>query len=854
MTGDDTVACQTDLQLYAYTSGGSGNYIYSWSPAAGLNDSTLQSPEVTAIVTDQDYTVTVTDLLNGCQASSTINVTHNVALIDTLSLCDGSAVIDLGPGAISYEWLSYTDTAGNNWPLPYSNTTQLITVDDPGTYFMFAVYPECGGLTGYVVVEPCIQSCSNAFTYNVLNGPCSAEEFAFFGTATAQVVDWHWDFGDGVTSSSQFPNHSFPQGSFIVTLTTTDIDGCSASSYQWITTNGGFTVAAINDSTFCQSNGHLGGTVYGGSGQYTYQWTPATGLSDPTQLAPQVSAVDNQMYTLIVTDQLTGCNTVDSTWITVQAPVFGTYDLCNGPVTIDLGPGANAYFWQYFTDTSGNTINLSYPTSQQAIVVDEPGEYLMYAEFPDCGALTSLVTVEACGGGCNSFFTFNQPSGCGGWVDFFAGTSSPTDSIVFIFGDGNQFTTNGISAENYYLPGIYTVTMLSYHTNGCFSQSYQVLTVGGGLSVNIWPSGPSVACGGDINLSASVANGSGNYFYQWFANGALSNPSSPTPVLSEITVPTQVTLYLTDGTTGCQVGDTVMFYPNFASSETFTLCNDSVLLDASPYSMSYSWWHEDLSGNVTPFTNNTSLQWATQIGTYFCSTYTSGCEQVLHEYVILPCNGGCTSYFLHNMIPNGCGAIVDIVPGYTPDIDSIVYYLGDGSTEVSYGNLIQHYYPSGTYQVQMVGYHIDGCISQSVQTIYITTGLDVEIINDSVACGGDIFLAAFVNGGSGGYMYQWFADGLPFTGSTSQSPVLRLRSPFSCLTQPEPAPLRTLRSYSLTCPSMKHMSCVLAQCGFKFLHTARYIHGLLRICKATLPHYPVTIIFTVRVIWEPIPA
>lgn len=1014
-TGDDTVACQTDLHLYAYTAGGSGNYQYSWSPGNALSDSTVQSPFVEAIVTDQDFTVTVTDLLNGCQASSTINVTHNDALIDTLDLCNGAAVIDLGPGAMSYEWLSFTDEFGNNQPLTYPNTVQSITVNTPGTYFMYAVFPECGALTSLVEVEACAQApCSNIFTYNYINGPCAAEEIQFVGSANNQVVDWLWDFGDGATSTSQFPNHVFDQGVWEITLTTVDINGCMAVSTQWLTTNGGFGVVAINDSTFCQQNGHLGAQVYGGSTQFTYQWSPATGLSDPTILTPQVTSVDNQMYTITVTDQQTGCTAVDSTFITVQTPIFGTYSLCDGPVFIDLGPGANAYYWQNFTDTSGVNSNLNYPTTTQAIWADQPGEYFMYADFPECGALTSLVTVEACPDSCTSFFTYNPPVGCGGLVSFFGGTSTATDSVTYDFGDGTQFTTNGISAQNVYLPGVYTVTMTAYHIDGCVSSSYQVLTIGGGLDMNIWPSGPAVACAGDIFLSSSVTNGSGNYAYQWFSTGTLNDPTVANPILEEVTQPTDVYLYLTDIATGCQVADTVTFYPDLPSFESIQLCADSVYLYAPPFSMSYAWTFEDPQGNISTINNPSNILWAdeigmytcwtytsgcgqvlhefevvpcqgscavffthtetpqgcgsvvdfilnytppldsilvefgdgaietflatnishyyqwggsytvnmighhidgctstqsvvidvqggftaeiipdgitcggdiplsaqitggsgsysywwfsssssisdpqianpilseiteetqiilnivdqinacqyndtvtlypnipvvqtqylcngfavleapngsemyqwsfehpsgtittlpetgpiitvTEVGVYTCITYTSGCATVLHEFTVVPCSGPCTSFFSYNMIPSGCGALVDLVPGYTPDIDSIIYYMGDGSVEVSYGNSIQHYYPTGSYTVQMVAYHIDGCISQSAQVVHVTTGMDVEIINDSVACGGDIYLAAFVNGGSGGYMYEWFADGLPFTGSTSQSPVL----------------------------------------------------------------------------------
>ncbi len=45
--------------------------------------------------------------------------------------------------------------------------------------------------------------------------------------------------------------------------------------------------------------------VYGGSGSYEYQWTPETGLSDPTVHNPMASPDETTVYTCTITDALT---------------------------------------------------------------------------------------------------------------------------------------------------------------------------------------------------------------------------------------------------------------------------------------------------------------------------------------------------------------------------------------------------------------------------------------------------------------------------------------------------------------------------------------------------------------------
>jgi len=82
------------------------------------------------------------------------------------------------------------------------------------------------------------------FTYDVAeNGTASIEPkqdftyeqtIQFNGTATDpdddDIDEWHWDFGDGTTSSKQNPTHQYPNGgTFDVTLTVTDSRGVTGS-------------------------------------------------------------------------------------------------------------------------------------------------------------------------------------------------------------------------------------------------------------------------------------------------------------------------------------------------------------------------------------------------------------------------------------------------------------------------------------------------------------------------------------------------------------------------------------------------------------------------------------------------
>jgi gliding motility-associated-like protein len=74
------------------------------------------------------------------------------------------------------------------------------------------------------------------------NNPTVAQEpvyFSDFSTPTGGVTGWSWNFGDESGSSfSQNPTHSFLNpGSFVITLTVFDTNGCSDTTSKRIEVN-----------------------------------------------------------------------------------------------------------------------------------------------------------------------------------------------------------------------------------------------------------------------------------------------------------------------------------------------------------------------------------------------------------------------------------------------------------------------------------------------------------------------------------------------------------------------------------------------------------------------------------------
>lgn len=125
--GVDKTICQgNSVQLSA--SGGAG---YSWSPAAGLNNTNINNP-VASPASTTVYTVTVTDG-NGCSSSDQVQVTVNAKPIPSISpntaICSGNSAVLSATGGTGYTW-STGETTSDISVSPSTTTTYSVTVNN----------------------------------------------------------------------------------------------------------------------------------------------------------------------------------------------------------------------------------------------------------------------------------------------------------------------------------------------------------------------------------------------------------------------------------------------------------------------------------------------------------------------------------------------------------------------------------------------------------------------------------------------------------------------------------------------------------------------------------------------------
>lgn len=210
------------------------------------------------------------------------------------------------------------------------------------------------------------------------------------------------------TEPGQYAGYATFTGCGSLTSVITVVDSCSSPAF----------VCGVNagpDTVFCQQQGQLFATP-ASPGNYTFSWSPSTGLDNPNAQNPNViSGVNNQAYVVTMTDSSMSCTATDTVVVSAYYWQSDTLYSCNNqPVMIDLGPGGTNYTVQ-FTDTAGNFQYDVLPNEFYSAT--QPAQYLFIAYFPNCGALTSLITViDSCNvpvgnvwpGDCNYDLTANM--------------------------------------------------------------------------------------------------------------------------------------------------------------------------------------------------------------------------------------------------------------------------------------------------------------------------------------------------------------------------------------------------------------------------------------------------------------
>lgn len=150
---------------------------------------------------------------------------------------------------------------------------------------------------------------------------CAGKSFVFTDRSTlpgdAARATWKWAFGDGTTGSGATPSKLYKQaGSYPVSMYVISSEGCNSDTVTNKVTVYPMPVVNAGPDVITEPNRAIQLKAAVTPVTAIVLWTPPTGLSDPRQLQPMATLLENQSYVITATGDL-GCTATDTVLVKV---------------------------------------------------------------------------------------------------------------------------------------------------------------------------------------------------------------------------------------------------------------------------------------------------------------------------------------------------------------------------------------------------------------------------------------------------------------------------------------------------------------------------------------------------------
>nr|MCU0348321.1 hypothetical protein [Saprospiraceae bacterium] len=397
----NAISCtEPDAILDGTISSIGSNFTYLWTASNGGTISGPNNNPIAAGTTPGNYTLLVTNTLNGCTAEATTTVTANFGFPSANAQASGSlncnnTLVTLNgnnstPGNLEYFWST------NNGSITSSPDLPTVTVDEPGTYVLTVTNPTngCSDTEQITVSANTTPPTAIIATPGSINCTATNLNLNASGSTGTGNLSFNWTTSGGnIVSGGQTasPNVNAP-GSYTVTVTQSS-NGCSATATVQVAGDNSLptiSIAPPNPLTCATNQIGLSATTTGSG--LTYAWTTASGtiVAGANSLTPTVGATGT--YTLTVT-QPNGCTAVSSVQVTNNltppAAEAGTAPLLNcQSATANLNGNGSA---------SGNGISYQWTTANGTI---STGATTLSPTVTSAG--TYYLTVLDAGNGCSA--------------------------------------------------------------------------------------------------------------------------------------------------------------------------------------------------------------------------------------------------------------------------------------------------------------------------------------------------------------------------------------------------------------------------------------------------------------------
>lgn len=582
---NQTILRGNTASLTGTANSGQGSITYSWAPEAYLISPTSANTATIPLYQSRFFTLKVKNNNTTCLSlpdTVLVQITDGpfeASIIASQShVCAGNAV-DIsvitsgGSGNYSFQWSSlpigFTDQSASVTVYPGETTTYFVEVSDGQNIVNLATT---------VVVNP------TPTVHNLVGGGayCSGSEGSSISLSSSENGAVYKLFRDnqfvqekaGTGQPILFGTFTIP-GVYSVTATysgsscSINMNGTAVVSVSPLPT----VVAGQNQYITLGNQTTLTASVNGGSGNYAFQWTPASLLINPGAQNPgTLPLFQTTLFEVQALDQQSGCYSsraqtvvfVTGGNLSVDATASSNSVCPSSALQLEAVPtgGSGNYVYQWQSVPAGFTSNMRNPvvnpqltTTYQLVVTDgfsvaTDSVKVFVRPVPQAFSMT--------GGG--SFCEGSQ-----GVEVQLSGSETNVYYQLFRNGEETEIVRTGTAGPISF--GIQT-------QNGVYeSRAFSTINLCENDmtgSVNVVPNNrPTANAGSDrtilngtsTNLNGQATGGSGNYGYSWTPANLVVNPSAQQSLTVPLYSTTFFYLHVTDVLSGCQsIADTVRVF------------------------------------------------------------------------------------------------------------------------------------------------------------------------------------------------------------------------------------------------------------------------------------------------------
>lgn len=610
--------------------------------------------------------------------------------------------------------------------------------------------------------------------------------------SAGDITGWLWDFEDGTTQQGTgIASHLFAKGLGSVSLTVTDVHGCTAVGKQEniVKTLDPLNVDFSPDKTVVCGIGDAVQFSNGSSGPGTlsYSWDFGDGTTT-AQAAPSHVYAQSGIYTV----KLTATSSVGCTVTNTRTNLLNVDDYhidLQAPATVCANTGANVFdnsnptpssrVWTVNGINQGSGISPNYAFASAGLYTVS-----LTDRFGNC-PLSATKTIRVNAPPPYTPFSVGYPP-CGppGTVTFADNTPGAV-GWSWIFNGGSPSTVQGTATPSAtFSAGSFTVQLTVTNAAGCFIQESQninlyapVIDIGETDNNNI------TSCNGPLTKSYAVLYGSVQT-YDWdFGDGTHSSAARPTHTFTAPGVYTIVLHYTTAaGCTGVSNARQVTISPpisvDFSTNPTTVCTNAEVYFTNNIAASGATGYSFDFGDGYT--SNNTVVHHYGMPGTYsvkLTAWNAGGCVATVSKPGYITVVGPSATYAGHTLSCANTGG--DVTFSYpSTNITSFTWNFGDGTATTTDGSVTQQnhrygqsgvYYPTVTATTGQCSVQFRDEVPVMIKQPAVLTGLAASVCSDGTL---KVQIAAQRNpwptlaDPDFDYSYQFqYADGTPFLGA-----------------------------------------------------------------------------------------